>query len=194
MVGKVLNRVYVFPIKVPYMLKKELIILTDKGSSVLQHHTHCVLFYCFFIAKKYNASKIANVQPQGEPGSKANYPLTERQQLQYLLEVTAKEVRQDFESSNCDDLPSNSSKTKKRNIAKDNQIEARIRKRNERGETSLHVAAIKGDLEDVVALIKAGAVVNAKDNAGKKKMCRRRLLTLSLSSLLLFPWSEKGNG
>lgn len=82
-------------------------------------------------------------------------------------------MRQDFESSNCDDLPSNSSKTKKRNIAKDNQIEARIRKRNERGETSLHVAAIKGDLEDVVALIKAGATVNAKDNAGKKKKIQK---------------------
>lgn len=102
-------------------------------------------------------------------------------------------MRQDFESSNCDDLPSNSNKTKKRNIAKDNQIEARIRKRNEHGETSLHVAAIKGDLEDVVALIKAGAVVNAKDNAGKKEMYRRCLLTLSLSSLLLFPWSKKGD-
>ena len=102
-------------------------------------------------------------------------------------------MRQDFEFSNCDDLPSNSNKTKNRNIAKDNQIEARIRKRNERGKTSLHVAAIKGDLEDVVALIKAGAVVNAKDNAGKKKMYRC-LLTLSLSSLLLFPWSEKGDG
>ena len=33
MVGKVLNRVYIFPIEVH--AKKELIILTDKGSSVL---------------------------------------------------------------------------------------------------------------------------------------------------------------
>lgn len=49
----------------------------------------------------------------------------------------------------------------------DNHIEARIRKRNERGETALHVAAIRGDLEDLVALIKAGALVNAKDNAGE---------------------------
>ena len=46
-------------------------------------------------------------------------------------------------------------------------MEARIRKRNERGETALHVAAIRGDLEDLVALIKAGASVNAKDNAGE---------------------------
>ena len=46
-------------------------------------------------------------------------------------------------------------------------MDARIRKRNERGETALHVAAIRGDLEDLVALIKAGASVNAKDNAGE---------------------------
>ena len=55
----------------------------------------------------------------------------------------------------------------KKDTSKDNHIEVRIRKRNERGETALHVAAIRGDLEDVVALIKAGALVNAKDNAGK---------------------------
>lgn len=49
----------------------------------------------------------------------------------------------------------------------DYHIEARLRKRNERGETALHVAAIRGDLEDLVALIKVGASVNAKDNAGE---------------------------
>lgn len=94
-------------------------------------------------------------------------------------------MKQDLEFSNCDDLPIDSNKTKKRNNSKDNQIEARIKKRNDRGETSLHVAAIKGDLEDIVALIKAGAVVNAKDNAGKNKMYGRYLPTLSLSSILI---------
>lgn len=64
-------------------------------------------------------------------------------------------------------MPLNTNRAAKKDTSKDNLIEARIRKRNERGETALHVAAIRGDLEDVVALIKAGALVNAKDNAGE---------------------------
>lgn len=96
-----------------------------------------------------------------------SYPLTERQQLQYLLEVTAKEAKQDTGSSSNEDLPSLSNTSKNKDTSKDNQLETRIRKRNERGETALHVAAIKGDLEDVIALIKAGAAVDVKDNAGQ---------------------------
>ena len=129
------------------------------------------MFIFSLTAKRHIASKIPSIQPPAsrtaEPGSKVHYPLTERQQLQYLLEVTAKEVKQDSGSSSNDDLPGASNKIKKKNISKDNHIEARVRKRNERGETALHVAAIKGDLEDLVALIKAGALVNAKDNAGE---------------------------
>lgn len=105
--------------------------------------------------------------------SRPNFPLTERQQLQYLLEVTAREAKQDFEtgSNSSDELPIlynlyNRTNAKK-DVSKENQIETRIRKRNVRGETALHVAAIRGDLEDVVTLIKAGALVNAKDNAGE---------------------------
>ncbi len=64
-------------------------------------------------------------------------------------------------------MPVITNRAAKKDTSKDNLIEARIRKRNERGETALHVAAIRGDLEDVVALIKAGALVNAKDNAGE---------------------------
>ena len=102
--------------------------------------------------------------------SRPNFPLTERQQLQYLLEVTAREAKQDFEtgSNSSDELPILYNRTNaKKDVSKENQIETRIRKRNARGETALHVAAIRGDLEDVVALIKAGALVNAKDNAGE---------------------------
>lgn len=102
--------------------------------------------------------------------SRPNFPLTERQQLQYLLEVTAREAKQDFEtgSNSSDELPILYNRTNaKKDVSKENQIETRIRKRNVRGETALHVAAIRGDLEDVVALIKAGALVNAKDNAGE---------------------------
>lgn len=43
---------------------------------------------------------------------------------------------------------------------------AKVNKRNERGETRLHIAAIKGDDKETKRLIKAGAEVNVKDYAG----------------------------
>lgn len=45
----------------------------------------------------------------------------------------------------------------------------KVNKRNERGETSLHMAAIRGDLSQVKELIRLGANVNVKDFAGNKK-------------------------
>lgn len=42
-----------------------------------------------------------------------------------------------------------------------------VNKRNERGETPLHVAAIKGDNERISQLISQGADVNATDYAGQ---------------------------
>lgn len=44
---------------------------------------------------------------------------------------------------------------------------SRVQRRNERGETLLHTAAIKGDLKAATALIEQGAEVNATDNAGE---------------------------
>ena len=46
-------------------------------------------------------------------------------------------------------------------------IDKKVNKRNERGETSLHVAAIKGQIKQTKRLIKAGADVNVKDYAGE---------------------------
>ena len=43
---------------------------------------------------------------------------------------------------------------------------SRVHKRNERGETPLHVACIRGDLRLAASLIKQGAEVNATDHAG----------------------------
>lgn len=43
----------------------------------------------------------------------------------------------------------------------------KVNKRNERGETPLHTAAIRGDVKQVKELISLGANVNVKDFAGK---------------------------
>lgn len=123
-------------------------------------------------AKKHSGPKTAVpslTSRSTETGPRVHYPLTERQQLQYLLEVTAKDAKQDSGSSSSDDLSAVSNKIRKKDISRENQIDVRIRKKNERGETALHLAAIRGDLEDASALIKAGALVNTKDNAGEKK-------------------------
>ena len=42
-----------------------------------------------------------------------------------------------------------------------------VNKRNERGETPLHVASIRGDTDRIAQLISQGADVNATDYAGK---------------------------
>jgi len=46
-----------------------------------------------------------------------------------------------------------------------------LNKRNERGETALHVAAIRGDVKQMKKLIKSGADVNMKDYAGNLLRC-----------------------
>ena len=42
----------------------------------------------------------------------------------------------------------------------------RLEKRNQRGETQLHLAVMKGDERNIKKLIRLGANVNARDNAG----------------------------
>lgn len=84
-------------------------------------------------------------------------PLTERQQMALLLQMTA-EIN-------------NSTPTRK-GTANETQAESiastprSVNRRNERGETPLHVAAIKGDLLKVKSLIAQGADVNTTDFAG----------------------------
>ena len=50
---------------------------------------------------------------------------------------------------------------------RDTPTRSKIHKRNERGETPLHLACIKGDVKVVSVLIGQGADVNAQDFAGK---------------------------
>ena len=89
-------------------------------------------------------------------------PLTERQQLAYLLSMTAKESKGDGNDSR-DDISSESRRFKKSRLSPISRID---RPKNKNGETSLHLAATKGDLETTKSLVKQGADVNCKDNAG----------------------------
>lgn len=49
---------------------------------------------------------------------------------------------------------------------RDTPNKSRIHRRNERGETPLHLACIRGDKGGVLSLIEQGADVNTNDNAG----------------------------
>ncbi len=46
-------------------------------------------------------------------------------------------------------------------------LDRKVNKRNERGETPLHIASIRGDCKQAKKLIKAGADINIKDFAGE---------------------------
>ena len=53
-------------------------------------------------------------------------------------------------------------------------------KKNERGETPLHIACIKGDVKTATSLINQGAGVNEVDNAGEFMKLEFFLLTKKL--------------
>ncbi|CAK8682660.1 unnamed protein product [Clavelina lepadiformis] len=92
-------------------------------------------------------------------GSKArpkHYPLSERQQLALLMQMTASENTE--QTSN---PPSAVKKTPSGSGRKD-----KVNKRNERGETPLHLATIRGELPLIMDLIKQGADINVQDYAG----------------------------
>eukprot|EP00112_Aurelia_sp_Birch-Aquarium-sp1_P003297 Seg1367.4 transcript_id=Seg1367.4/GoldUCD/mRNA.D3Y31 product="Ankyrin repeat domain-containing protein 11" protein_id=Seg1367.4/GoldUCD/D3Y31 len=92
-------------------------------------------------------------------------PLTERQQMALLLEMTAKEF-QEQEDSKEKGKKSGESSSSKRSGTSSKRDSQKINKRNKRGETQLHLASIKGDIDRVKGLIKKGADVNMTDHAG----------------------------
>lgn len=61
----------------------------------------------------------------------------------------------------------------------------KVNKRNERGETRLHRAAIRGDARRIKELISEGADVNVKDFAGERSEGRTRADSLTRHPLLL---------
>uniref|UniRef100_A0AAY4BSA7 Ankyrin repeat domain-containing protein 11 n=1 Tax=Denticeps clupeoides TaxID=299321 RepID=A0AAY4BSA7_9TELE len=100
----------------------------------------------------------------GMPGIRVGYPLSERQQVALLMQMTAEESvnspdttpkHQSQSSLGQKGTPNSASKTKDK-----------VNKRNERGETRLHRAAIRGEVRRIKELISEGADVNVKDFAG----------------------------
>ncbi|XP_068604630.1 ankyrin repeat domain-containing protein 12 [Brachionichthys hirsutus] len=89
------------------------------------------------------------------------YPLSERKQMALLMQMTA---------NSPDSTPSHPSQTtpaqKKVPSSASSRQKDKVNKRNERGETALHMAAIRGDAKQVKDLISLGADVNVKDFAG----------------------------
>ncbi|XP_056005462.1 ankyrin repeat domain-containing protein 11-like isoform X2 [Ostrea edulis] len=84
-------------------------------------------------------------------------PLSERQQMLFLMKMT--DDSQDSSSKPTSPQPSVPA-------IKKTPGDKKVHKRNERGETPLHLAAIKGDVKQTKKLIKAGADVNVADFAG----------------------------
>ncbi|XP_015240034.1 PREDICTED: ankyrin repeat domain-containing protein 11 isoform X1 [Cyprinodon variegatus] len=100
----------------------------------------------------------------GMPGIRAGYPVSERQQVALLMQMTAAktvnspDTTPKHQSQSClgqKGTPNSASKTKDK-----------VNKRNERGETRLHRAAIRGEVRRIKELISEGADVNVKDFAG----------------------------
>lgn len=79
-------------------------------------------------------------------------PMSERQQMALLMQMTSA-------SPSC-------SPDAHQSLNNLNQMASRSRDRNERGETSLHVAAIRGDQEGVKKLLDSGVNPNVLDFAG----------------------------
>lgn len=85
----------------------------------------------------------------------AGKQLTERQQMSLLLQLTSNVSSPTGGSAVVSDVC-------RRKV----KVNWKVHKKNERGETPLHVASIKGDLKAVNHLIRQGAEINSQDHAG----------------------------
>uniref|UniRef100_M3Y008 Ankyrin repeat domain 12 n=1 Tax=Mustela putorius furo TaxID=9669 RepID=M3Y008_MUSPF len=90
------------------------------------------------------------------------YPLSERKQMALLMQMTARDNSPDSTPNH----PSQTTPAQKKNPSSSSRQKDKVNKRNERGETPLHMAAIRGDVKQVKELISLGANVNVKDFAG----------------------------
>uniref|UniRef100_A0A672IWP0 Uncharacterized protein n=1 Tax=Salarias fasciatus TaxID=181472 RepID=A0A672IWP0_SALFA len=110
---------------------------------------------------KKKMKKEAGGKKSQAPNLLFGYPLSERKQMALLMQMTA---------NSPDSTPSHPSQTtpvqKKVPSGASSRQKDKVNKRNERGETPLHMAAIRGDAKQVKELISLGADVNVKDFAG----------------------------
>lgn len=90
------------------------------------------------------------------------YPLSERKQMALLMQMTARDNSPDSTPNH----PSQTPPAQKKTPSSSSRQKDKVNKRNERGETPLHMAAIRGDVKQVKELISLGANVNVKDFAG----------------------------
>ncbi|XP_010293676.1 PREDICTED: ankyrin repeat domain-containing protein 12, partial [Phaethon lepturus] len=90
------------------------------------------------------------------------YPLSERKQMALLMQMTARDNSPDSNLNH----PLQTTPTQKKTPSSSSRQKDKVNKRNERGETPLHMAAIRGDVKQVKELISLGANVNVKDFAG----------------------------
>ncbi|EPY79325.1 hypothetical protein CB1_000932036 [Camelus ferus] len=90
------------------------------------------------------------------------YPLSERKQMALLMQMTAR----DNSPESTPNHPSQTTPAQKKTPSSSSRQKDKVNKRNERGETPLHMAAIRGDVKQVKELISLGANVNVKDFAG----------------------------
>uniref|UniRef100_A0A8C3J039 Ankyrin repeat domain 12 n=1 Tax=Chrysemys picta bellii TaxID=8478 RepID=A0A8C3J039_CHRPI len=90
------------------------------------------------------------------------YPLSERKQMALLMQMTARDNSPDSNLHH----PLQTTPTQKKTPSSSSRQKDKVNKRNERGETPLHMAAIRGDVKQVKELISLGANVNVKDFAG----------------------------
>ncbi|KAM5222104.1 ankyrin repeat domain-containing protein 12 isoform 2-T2 [Ctenodactylus gundi] len=90
------------------------------------------------------------------------YPLSERKQMALLMQMTARDNSPDSTPNH----PSQTTPAQKKTPTSSSRQKDKVNKRNERGETPLHMAAIRGDVKQVKELISLGANVNVKDFAG----------------------------
>ncbi|KAM4605515.1 ankyrin repeat domain-containing protein 12 isoform 2-T2 [Polymixia lowei] len=113
------------------------------------------------VPDKKKVKKEAGSKKSQAPNLLFGYPLSERKQMALLMQMTA---------NSPDSTPSHPSQAtpvqKKVPSSTASRQKDKVNKRNERGETPLHMAAIRGDAKQVKELISLGADVNVKDFAG----------------------------
>ncbi|XP_051983665.1 ankyrin repeat domain-containing protein 12-like isoform X2 [Xyrauchen texanus] len=91
------------------------------------------------------------------------YPLSERKQMALVMQMTARDNSPETTPSHPSQMPP---VQKKIASSSSSRQKDKVNKRNERGETPLHMAAIRGEVKQVKELISLGADVNVKDFAG----------------------------